>query len=119
MFCTFLNTIFFTNFILNAINIMYLLGFWIHVCMIIPTCPSITFNHIFLPDSGSGDLPDLGVHQFTLKGSSQPVTFKVTRGDYSPLMQHLAENLAKAKVCDLLLIETRNVLSVSGKINSL
>ena len=95
---------------------MYLLGFWIHVCMIIPTCPSITFNHIFLPDSGSGDLPDLGVHQFTLKGSSQPVTFKVTRGDYSPLMQHLAENLAKAKVCDLLLIETRNVLSVSGKI---
>ncbi|KAK2192933.1 hypothetical protein NP493_20g08016 [Ridgeia piscesae] len=48
-------------------------------------------------DSGSGDLPDLGVHQFTLKGSSQPVTFKVTRGDYSPLMQHLAENLAKAK----------------------
>ena len=27
------------------------------------------------------------------------VTFKITRGDYSPLMKLLADNLAKAKVC--------------------
>ena len=43
----------------------------------------------------------LGSHQFTPKGWSSPATFRVTRGDYSPLMKLVAENLDKAKVCVL------------------
>lgn len=40
----------------------------------------------------------LGEYPFTPKGTDKEVTFKVTRGDYAPLMKLLADNLAKAKV---------------------
>ena len=69
----------------------------------------LSINTYVSTETGSGDMADLGVHEFTLKGSSEPVTFKVTRGDYSPLMRRLVENLAKAKVCGLWLILMRHI----------
>ena len=39
----------------------------------------------------------LGTHEFKNDDGSE-VTFRVTRGDYSPLMKLLVDNLAKAKV---------------------
>ncbi|KAH3844273.1 hypothetical protein DPMN_086530, partial [Dreissena polymorpha] len=39
----------------------------------------------------------LGTHQFTPKDGSGPVTFHVTRGDYSKLMALMCQNLEKAK----------------------
>ena len=56
----------------------------------------IIFKITFL-GSGDGDLGILGTHQFTAK-SKESVTFKVTRGDYAPLMKLLVDNLLKAKV---------------------
>ena len=44
------------------------------------------------------DMSILGEYPFTPSGSTQEVTFKVTRGDYSPLMKLLVDNLMKAKV---------------------
>lgn len=48
---------------------------------------------------GAGDagIQCLGVHQFVPKGQQESVTFKVTRGDYSPFMKLLADHLALAK----------------------
>lgn len=46
---------------------------------------------------GEGDMGILGCHQFVPKGQTDAVTFKVTRGDYSPLMKLVADNLLKAK----------------------
>ncbi|XP_052767027.1 dipeptidyl peptidase 3-like [Mya arenaria] len=52
-------------------------------------------------ETESGTIPGcdddlLGTHQFTPKDGS-PVTFKVTRGDYSGLLKRIIENLEKAK----------------------
>lgn len=46
----------------------------------------------------------LGTHEFTPKDSINKVTFKVTRGDYSPIMQLLVENLRMAKVLIIMLL---------------
>ncbi|XP_060564792.1 dipeptidyl peptidase 3-like isoform X2 [Ruditapes philippinarum] len=53
-------------------------------------------------ETENGPLPGcpdgmLGSHKFTPKGWSTPVTFNVTRGDYSKLMAHVAQALEKAK----------------------
>lgn len=52
--------------------------------------------------TGDGEVPGcpdgtLGSHQFIPKGRSKPVTFVVTRGDYSQLMSLVVQNLDKAK----------------------
>ena len=49
-----------------------------------------------LQGNGGGDAA-LGTHEFK-NGDGNEVTFRVTRGDYSPVMKLLVDNLAKAKV---------------------
>ena len=46
--------------------------------------------------NGGGDAA-LGTHEFKNDDGNE-VTFRVTRGDYSPLIKLLVDNLAKAKV---------------------
>ena len=52
-----------------------------------------------MPFTDNDVLSYLGTHEFTPEGASEPTTFRVTRGDYAPVMEQLASNLAKAKVC--------------------
>lgn len=47
--------------------------------------------------AGEGDSEILGCHKFTPEGHTEEVTFKVTRGDYAPMMQRLVDNLSSAK----------------------
>ena len=65
------------------------------------------FNHAsvmflrYIKGDQTGDVPEaklLGSHVFTPAGSSEPITFNVTRGDYAALMKLLSDNLEKAKV---------------------
>ncbi|KAL5008870.1 hypothetical protein ScPMuIL_014451 [Solemya velum] len=52
-------------------------------------------------EEGAGDVPDcgciLGDHQFKPEGSEAPITFQISRGDYSKLMGLVADNLEKTR----------------------
>ena len=66
------------------------------------TVSTVLKNSVCYNTAGSGDNElSLGSHKFTPKDQTEAVNFKVTRGDYAPLMQLLADNLAKAKVGDI------------------
>ena len=60
-------------------------------------CRETTFVLFLREGSGSGDTALLGSHPFTTD-DGKDVVFRVTRGDYSPLMKLLVENLGSAKV---------------------
>ena len=59
----------------------------------------LKFLHDFTAASGDGDMSILGDHVYQPGATDKEVKFKVTRGDYSPLMNLLCDNLNSAKVC--------------------
>lgn len=54
--------------------------------------------HCVAQDEDSCLAAILGRHQFDSSKSGKPVTFVVTRGDYSPLLALVVDELTKAKV---------------------
>ncbi|XP_033735100.1 dipeptidyl peptidase 3-like [Pecten maximus] len=63
------------------------------------TCYEVRLASAATDDGAVTGFPEgiLGSHEFTPTLTSQACTFRVTRGDYSPLMALVAENLKKAQ----------------------
>ena len=66
-----------------------------------PVCVVWSWDVLSLPgnkDDAVVEAQLLGEHAYTPSGTSEPITFNVTRGDYAPLMRRLSDNLQTAMV---------------------
>lgn len=84
-----------------VVLIFVLLPFIIMVYCFICNSQCWIVEWIFFSDQESGNIGNiLGEHQFVPKGGEKSVKFVVTRGDYSPLMALVVDELSKAQVGD-------------------